>query len=480
MSSKLPIDRIVSIALHNQDVASSVSEMDDYHFNASPIGDQLRYVRDFLKLFVDSPTKPDSESFRDYARSLKLSPIERAAADQVFTNLLMSYKKTHEAMLPIYIKEHNETIKVERAKANLIHNPYAAIRDLRSLGYDEKKINDLRKGLAQKTNRLSSKSLMKMDQVTEEEPLIEGILRRGEVCNIVAAPKARKSWLVHDLAVSLENGIDWLGMATRQCRVLIIDNELRLATIKRRLGMVYEAKGIEPSDNLCIESARGRKLTIEAVPALVRGGNFDVIILDALYRFFPPGFVENDNGCMTQLYHELDEVATETGAAIIIVHHTSKGSQAIKSITDVGSGASAQSRAADVHMVLRPLSQTGDTAKETKATLDLVCRSFAPKERLILDWCYPLWTASNVADAPIQALAKEQITAKFFADRFVNEVWESKSEIVERAVKDGLSERKALDKFKDALDTKLIIVDTVIDGKRRNKFYKKPLDTRTI
>src|SRR6056297_381882 len=42
------------------------------------------------------------------------------------------------------------------------------------------------------------------------KPLIHGLLRVGETMNVVAAPKAGKSWLTMSLALSLSNGNPWL------------------------------------------------------------------------------------------------------------------------------------------------------------------------------------------------------------------------------------------------------------------------------
>ena len=44
-------------------------------------------------------------------------------------------------------------------------------------------------------------------------------------------------------------------------------------------------------------------------------------------------------------------LAIQTGAAFVLVHHSTKGSQAEKSVTDTGSGAGAMSRAVDSHIV---------------------------------------------------------------------------------------------------------------------------------
>ncbi len=68
----------------------------------------------------------------------------------------------------------------------------------------------------------------------------------------------------------------------------------------------------------------------------------------------PAGIDENDNAAMSQVYNAIDRYAEMLQASFILVHHSSKGSQSGKSVTDVGSGAGAISRAADAHLILRP------------------------------------------------------------------------------------------------------------------------------
>ena len=69
----------------------------------------------------------------------------------------------------------------------------------------------------------------------------------------------------------------------------------------------------------------------------------------------------------------------------MLIHHTSKGNQSIKNVTDVGSGAGAQSRAADAHLILRRHKD------EDIVVLESVVRSFQPNPPVCLRWNYPLW-----------------------------------------------------------------------------------------
>ena len=59
----------------------------------------------------------------------------------------------------------------------------------------------------------------------------------------------------------------------------------------------------------------------------------------AFYRFLPAGTDENANADMASLYNHIDRYAADLGCAFVLIHHSSKGNQSGKSVTDVGAGA---------------------------------------------------------------------------------------------------------------------------------------------
>ena len=221
--------------------------------------------------------------------------------------------------------------------------------------------------------------------------LIEGFLRLGETMNIIAPPKTGKSWLVTDLALSVAMGTDWFGYPCTQGKVLIIDNELHPETSADRLPKVFAARGCDPNvvgKRIAIENQRGELKTIESIGQNVeayKAEGFKLIIIDAFYRAMPRGVDENDNGAIADVYNLLDKYAKEIGCAFVLIHHTSKGNQAVKSVTDVGSGAGSQSRAADTHVVLRRHREHG------VVVMDSVVRSFPSVPPICLRWNWPLW-----------------------------------------------------------------------------------------
>ena len=226
-------------------------------------------------------------------------------------------------------------------------------------------------------------------------PLIDGLLRQGETMNVIGASKAGKSWLIHGLAVCVANGLWWLGREVQRGRVLIVDNELHGETFAARLQAVCRETGngatLEGIDAMLLRGVSDRSdiSGIAARLSKTKPGRYQLIAIDALYRALPQATSESDNAAMMRVYNCLDEIARMTGAAIVCNHHSSKGDQSGKSVTDVGSGAGSISRAADTHLIIRPHEE------ESLAVLEAVCRSWPKPEPKSIRWLWPLWEPSG-------------------------------------------------------------------------------------
>lgn len=244
------------------------------------------------------------------------------------------------------------------------------------------------------------------------EVVVDGLLRVGETCNFIAASKAGKTFLAVGLALCIALGRKWLGRQTTQGRVLIIDNELHGETLAHRLRTVADAMGttideLEPHvDTL---SLRGHLLSLPNMGRVfdgIQAGTYRLIVLDALYRMLPDGTSESDNAQMTALYNMLDAYASQLNASFIVVHHSSKGEQGGKNVTDVGSGAGAISRAADSHITVRPHDQ------EELSVLEARVRSFQSPEPTSVQFVWPLWSAVEGVEATVRDPAAKQRQAR--------------------------------------------------------------------
>jgi len=191
--------------------------------------------------------------------------------------------------------------------------------------------------------------------------------------------------------MSVATGRPWLKqIETHQGPVLYIDNELHPETLSFRLDGISRCRGYDRSaltQNFSALPVRGLNLDINRLwPFLDRLKIAPkLVILDAWYRFMPEGMSENDNAQMMAQYNLLDSYAKALDAAFIVVHHSSKGDQSAKSVTDVGSGAGSMSRAADTHLTIRPHQTEG------MAVMEAATRSWAPPEPRSLFFTWPCW-----------------------------------------------------------------------------------------
>lgn len=228
--------------------------------------------------------------------------------------------------------------------------------------------------------------------------VVDGICRRGEVVNIIAASKAGKSWLAYSLLFSVATGRPWLD--TFPCvggKALLLDNELHAETLAHRLRTTAAAMGVGDGWREAIDvlPLRGRGVDLDSLAPTIQAiesGEYRLVVADAFYRFLPAGADENSNACIARLYNTLDAYADSLQAAWLNIHHSSKGDQSAKAITDVGAGAGSQSRAADAHIIMRPHEHEG------VVVLEAANRSFPPLAPLAIRWQCPLWVHDASVD----------------------------------------------------------------------------------
>jgi len=256
-------------------------------------------------------------------------------------------------------------------------------------------------------------------------PVIHRLLREGETMNVIAAPKTGKSWLTLDLALSVASGRPWLGRyPTEPGEVLILDNELHRETSASRVPQVARARGLDfarVGRRVAIDNLRGRLRDIFALRPYfdrLEPGRFRLVVLDAFYRFMPMGGDENDNATMANVYNAIDAYADRLGCAFVLIHHSTKGNQSGKSVTDVGAGAGAQSRATDTHLVLRPHEEEGCVV------LDAAVRSWAPIEPAGLRWSFPVWDVDETLDPALLKSERPKRARPEKEDRREEDPWD--------------------------------------------------------
>ncbi|MFO0223839.1 MAG: AAA family ATPase [Planctomyces sp.] len=297
------------------------------------------------------------------------------------------------------------------------------------------------------------------------EVVVEGLLRRGETANIIASTKVGKSWLGLQLLLAVSTGGDWLGLRCAKGPCLLIDNELHDWNIQNRLHSSAVAAGITtPGDSLQYVRLRGDWLSLpDLTSRLVRDwqpGQLQLIVMDAKYRFFGGDLDENSNAAQTQFHNELDRLATALDCAIVVVHHSTKGSQAEKSVTDMGRGGGAQAGAVDTHIVIRP------HQLPELAVLEAAVRSFRPLQPQTIRFDFPLWSGVSGVAPRLTKPSKADVAAQELRDALTTD-WQTLNKLA-MTLGCGVN----TDKFRSAV--KAVVQDGTAE---RNDEFRPPRST---
>jgi archaellum biogenesis ATPase FlaH len=157
----------------------------------------------------------------------------------------------------------------------------------------------------------------------EYEWLVRGMICRGDTTLLVGEPNVGKSWISLSLAIAMidEHKL-WLGHEMQHHgKVLYIDEENPHDVIYHRLNQL----GAKNYNNLRYLHRQGIRLDRNFDKLLDEAIMFEpkMIVLDSLTRFHTKD--ENNAGEMAGLFNDsINTLCRETGAAVIILHHTNK------------------------------------------------------------------------------------------------------------------------------------------------------------
>lgn len=230
--------------------------------------------------------------------------------------------------------------------------------------------------------------------------MIGGILRRGHQMLIAGGSKTSKSFLSLELAVSVATGRDWLdAYPCTQGRVLYVNGEIDRASCDRRIAAILERLKIDREDlrgKMSMVSLRGVEVTTEELSYQIsKGGGYDLIILDPVYVLSDVGD-ENNAAEVRKFLREIGRLSAETGAAVVCIHHHSKGQQGGKRSIDRASGSGVFGRWFDAIVDLSTLHIPDGVAEQSRTSesvpmrLEFDLRDFKQPKPLSLWWHYPV------------------------------------------------------------------------------------------
>jgi archaellum biogenesis ATPase FlaH len=157
----------------------------------------------------------------------------------------------------------------------------------------------------------------------EYEWLVKNLICKSDTTLLVGEPNVGKSWLSLSLAVAMaDNRSTWLGHeVSNHGKVLYVDEENPHDVVYHRLRQL----GITSFDNIRYLHRQGVRLDRNFDRLLDEAIAYEpkMIVLDSLTRFHTKD--ENNAGEMAKLFNDsINVLCRETGAAVVILHHTNK------------------------------------------------------------------------------------------------------------------------------------------------------------
>jgi hypothetical protein len=157
--------------------------------------------------------------------------------------------------------------------------------------------------------------------------LIEGCLEIDTLAVLYGAPKTGKTFVTLDMALSIASGIGFHGHNVQQGAVVYIVGEGRSGLMRRTKAWCIE-HDVDPLTLPVIWSKKGQALTdadeakaLSNDIALFAEQDVRLIVIDTLNRNFG-GADENSTKDMTAFVHNLDQLRSEHGATVLVVHHS--------------------------------------------------------------------------------------------------------------------------------------------------------------
>lgn len=209
----------------------------------------------------------------------------------------------------------------------------------------------------------------------------------GDKIALIASSKLRKTFFLLMFLLCLATGRNFLSwQIPKPRRILHVQFEIQGHHFHRRVRRMAKALGIMPADlgdRLHILNARGLGLSgkdgVETIGQIATSHKAEVVSLDPLYKIATGG--ENQAEDMKGILNSFDELAKKTGAAILYVHHDTKGNSGDKDVRDRGAGSNVLGRDYDAAITLTPHATEDDTA-----VVETLLRNYRPQSAFSIQW----------------------------------------------------------------------------------------------
>lgn len=236
--------------------------------------------------------------------------------------------------------------------------------------------------MTQHTQPITAESIFY--KIFEPQPMIvEGLISKG-LTVLGGSPKIGKSWLALDLAISVANGVPFLGKSVQKTGVLYYCLEDTYLRVRNRMHELVD----EPPDNLYVSTSSeriGSGFTRDIVSFLRDHRDIDLIIVDTLQKI--RGADDGSgSGSYSKDYDEiskLKEIADLNNKSIIAIHHLRQKPDLNDPFNEI-TGTNGITGVSDTNIVLK--------RREGSTTAEMYVRGRDVEERkLILEFADLRW-----------------------------------------------------------------------------------------
>ena len=173
--------------------------------------------------------------------------------------------------------------------------------------------------------------ISQLSKLQAREHLVEGLLSRHGMSVVYGDANCGKTFLAIDLGLHISTGKPWFDRDVRQGGVIYIAAEGGLG-LSERVGAYLTHHGVDPADipfwiqptavNLCTSEEDVSEI-IAVTQKLGTESPVELIVIDTLARTLIGGN-ENSPGDMGTYVQNCDRIRAETGAHVLVIHHTGK------------------------------------------------------------------------------------------------------------------------------------------------------------
>ena len=153
--------------------------------------------------------------------------------------------------------------------------------------------------------------------------LVEDRIPSGGLALLAGKPKAGKSTMTRDLAFAVARGTDWLGWRTSPGAVWYLALEDKRSEVRRH----FLQMGATGDESISVFTGRTTGSFLSELHAAAEAQRPALIIVDTMQRLIQARDL-NDYAEVTRKLQPLLDLARETGAAVLLLHHAGKSERA--------------------------------------------------------------------------------------------------------------------------------------------------------